>query len=147
MKLRTGEPWMPAATYGRSLRGLTVNLLVRDMAVSIAFQREVLAAEVLYFDPDFAAVRGYGSDWMLHADHTYANHPLAGAMAGVETRGAGVEIRLHGRDPDAAQAAAVRLGHPVLEPARDKPHGLREVYIVDPDGYVWVADVPAREGG
>ena len=24
----------------------------------------------------------------------------------------------------------------------DKPHGLREAYLVDVDGYVWVPDVP-----
>jgi hypothetical protein len=26
--------------------------------------------------------------------------------------------------------------------AADKGHGLREVYIVDPDGYIWVPDRP-----
>ena len=31
MKLRSGDPWMPAPVYGRSLIGLTVNLLVRDV--------------------------------------------------------------------------------------------------------------------
>jgi hypothetical protein len=30
----------------------------------------------------------------------------------------------------------------VLAEAADKPHGLRESYIVDPDGYVWVPDRP-----
>ena len=29
MKARSGEPWMPADAYGRSLRGFGVNLLVR----------------------------------------------------------------------------------------------------------------------
>ena len=31
----------------------------------------------------------------------------------------------------------------VLEPPDNKPHGLREVYILDPDGYVWVVDMPS----
>ena len=31
MKLREGDPWIPADEYGRSLRGLSVNLLVRDI--------------------------------------------------------------------------------------------------------------------
>ena len=30
----------------------------------------------------------------------------------------------------------------VLAESADKPHGLRESYIVDPDGYVWVPDRP-----
>ena len=46
------------------------------------------------------------------------------------------------RDPDAAEARARAQGHIVLESATDKPHGLREAYLVDPDGYCWVPDVP-----
>ena len=33
----------------------------------------------------------------------------------------------------------------VLAESRDKPHGLRECYIADPDGYIWVPGV-ALEG-
>ena len=32
MKKRTGDPWMPAPAYGRSLVGLGVNLMVEDVA-------------------------------------------------------------------------------------------------------------------
>jgi hypothetical protein len=28
--------------------------------------------------------------------------------------------------------------------AADKAHGLREAYIGDPDGYIWVPDMPLR---
>ena len=145
MKLRKGDPWMPAGEYGRSLRGLSVNLLVRDMARALRFQCEVLAAEVVYADPDFAVVRGGGNgsgEWMLHADHTYLDHPLHGFVAGTEGRGAGIELRVHGRDPDDAVAAARATGFTVLAEAADKPHGLREAHILDDDGYTWVADVP-----
>ena len=142
MKLRTGDPWMPAPEYGRSLRGLGLNLLVRDMAVSLPFHREVLDAEVVYHDPDFAVLRRGEAEWMLHADHTYDEHPLQAQLASGETRGIGAELRLHGRDPDAAEAAARRLGYTVLAATADKPHGLREVYIVDSDGYLWVPDSP-----
>jgi hypothetical protein len=54
-------------------------------------------------------------------------------------------LRLHGRDPDAAEAAARRLGFAVLAKTQDKPHGLRDVYLVDADGYLWVPDVPVRK--
>jgi uncharacterized glyoxalase superfamily protein PhnB len=114
------------------------------VAASVAFQREVLGAEVLYADVDFAAIRAHGSEWMLHADHAYDHHALGGLVRNVDARGAGIEIRVHGCDPDAAVAAALRLGHTVIVPATDKPHGLREAWIVDPDGYVWVPDVPTR---
>ena len=59
MKLRTGSPWMPAAEYGRSLKALTINLLVRDIDKALLFQQEVLGATIVYSDPDFAVLRGY----------------------------------------------------------------------------------------
>ena len=33
------------------------------------------------------------------------------------------------------------IGGGVLQEATDKPHGLREAYLYDPDGYVWVPSV------
>jgi catechol 2,3-dioxygenase-like lactoylglutathione lyase family enzyme len=142
MKLRTGDPWMPAPTYGRSLCGLTLNLLVRNIAAALPFQCEVLGAAVVYSDADFAVLRYGEVEWMLHADHTYLEHPLHPSLAEAMPRGVGAELRLHGRDPDVAEAAARRLGCTVLAGTTDKPHGLREVYLVDPDGYLWVPDVP-----
>jgi len=144
MKLRIGEPWMPASDYGRSLKALTINLLVRNIDKALQFQREVLRVEVVYFDADFAVVRGYGAEWMLHADHTYQGHPMETVLTGAGQRGAGAELRLHGCDPDEAEASARRLGFRVLAAATDKPHGLREAYLADADGYVWVPDVLAK---
>jgi len=141
MKLRTGDPWMSAPDYGRSLTGLSLNLIVRDIEQALAFQRDVLGATVVYSDADFAVLRGCDSEWMLHADHTYLDHPMTGLLADSAGRGAGAELRLHGCDPDRAEAAARLLGFTVLAPAADKPHGLREAYLLDQDGYVWVADV------
>ena len=142
MKKSTIEPFMPADEYGRSLKGFGVNLLVASVERAREFHREVLAAEEVYHDPDFAVYRGSGAEWMLHADHTYSDHPLKGSLGPDIPRGIGVELRLHGRDPDAAEARARELGHTVLAGAMDKPHGLREAYIVDGDGYLWVPDVP-----
>ena len=140
MKLRQGEPWMSAKQYSQSLRGLTVNVLVAGIDKALEFQREVLGAAVVYSDPDFAVCSASGSEWMLHADHTYEQHPMgAGLTSGL--RGTGVEIRVHGVDPDRAEAAARRLGFAVLSPSTDKGHGMREVYLRDADGYVWVPDV------
>jgi uncharacterized glyoxalase superfamily protein PhnB len=136
-KKRTGEPWMPAGDYGRSLPSFTVNLLVRDMERSVAFYREVLGAVVRYADPDFAALRLQGLDFMLHADHTYDRHPWFVALSRGEGRGLGTELRLFGVDPDALVARAHAAGAVVLAPATDKPHGWREAWIADPDGYVW----------
>ncbi len=142
MKLSTTEPWMAPPDYGHTLRGLTINLLVRDIDAALAIQRDVLDAEAVYADRDFAVVRRGAAEWILHADHTYSDHPLGGSLGVGLARGVGAELRLHGRDPDAAEAAARRLGYSVLDGATDKPHGLREAYIFDPDGYLRVPDIP-----
>jgi catechol 2,3-dioxygenase-like lactoylglutathione lyase family enzyme len=138
MKARTGEPWMAADAYGRSLKGFGVNLLVRDVARAVAFQTEVLGAELVYADADFAVLSHDGRQWMLHADHTYAEHPLLALTGDGAIRGAGAELRLYGVDPDAAEARAKARGDTVLASSADKPHGLRECYLADPDGYIWV---------
>jgi catechol 2,3-dioxygenase-like lactoylglutathione lyase family enzyme len=146
MKKRSGEPWMPAPDYGRSLKGFNVNVVVREIAPALAFQTEVLGVRAVYSDEDIAVLRHDGQDWMLHADHTYIDetageHPFLQRCAQAAPRGAGVELRLYGIDPDAAEARARARGDPVLAPSRDKPHGLRECHLVDPDGYVWVPGI------
>ncbi len=141
----SNEPWMTAPDFGRSLpRGVGVNLLVRDMEAEILFCRDCLGAMILHSDKDFAAIELCGSVFMLHADQSYANHPLSGIVAGSETRGAGVEIRVYGLDPDKTEARAVARGDHVLAGSLDKPHGLRECFIVDPEGYVWVPGAQIR---
>ncbi len=136
-----GEPWMAADAYGRSLRGLGVNLLVREIARSVAFLSEVLGLELVHADADFAVLRHANQDLMLHADRTYAAHPLLALTGDGALRGAGVELRLYGIDPDAAEARARARGDTVFAETQDKPHGLRECYLADPDGYIWVPGI------
>jgi len=143
-------PFMSADAYGKSLKGLSVNLLVKDVALALRFQTEVLGARLVYGDPDFAVVRFDGragdapAEWMIHADHTYGDHPLLSLTGDGALRGVGIELRLHHCDPDAATERARTLGYEVFAPPADKPHGLREAYLLDPDGYMWVPDVPLR---
>ena len=79
---------MPAPDYGRSLKALTINLLVRNIDKALQFRREVLRVNVVYSDPDFAVVRGSGAEWMLHADHTYRGHAMESLLTGAGQRGA-----------------------------------------------------------
>jgi hypothetical protein len=142
VKKRIGEALMSADAYGRSLpKGVGINLLVPDIKPMTEFLREVLSAAVLYADPDFAALVIEGSSFMLHADHAYLDHAMHGIVAGVEARGAGVEIRVYGCDPDRAEAAARRRGDVILSGSIDKPHGLRECHIIGPSGYVFAPSV------
>lgn len=143
MKKSDTEPWIPTVDYAHSLAGLTVNILVRDVAAHVAFASEVLGLEIVYSDADIAVYRRGGSEWMVHADHTYedSGNPMTEAARPLAARGGAVELRVHRCDPDVAEAAARRAGFEVLAPAQDKPHGLREVYLRDSDGYVWVPDI------
>jgi len=107
MKKREGDPWMSPPDYGRSLRGLGVNMLVRDTARAAAFARDVLGLTVVYADADLAVLRHGEHEWMVHADHTYDAHPLlprtkvAALRGGVglpwqRVLGAGGAIKLRG---------------------------------------------------
>ncbi|TFG85692.1 MAG: hypothetical protein E4H18_05145 [Hyphomicrobiales bacterium] len=143
-----------ADAFGRTLGpGIGLNLLVSDVEAAARFQAQVLDAVVAYWDRDFAILRAPetagGAVWMLHSDRSYRNHPLSGIAKAAEGRGAGAELRLYGRDPDRAEAVAHALGAVVLAGAADKPHGVREAYILDPDGYCWVPTVakPGPNGG
>ncbi len=141
MKLRVGDPWMPASEYSKTLKGLTINILVKEINPALSFAQEVLGAEIVYSDPDFAVVSACGAEWMLHADHTYDKHPMGDTILNGAVRGAGAELRVHGCDPDAAEESAREKGYEVLSPATDKGHGVREAFIRDQDGYIWVPDV------
>lgn len=142
---RTRQPWMKADDFGRSLpRGVGLNLLVPEIAPMESFCRTVLGANTIYADEDFAAIELLGSVFMLHADHSYLDHELGKATAGIDLRGVGVEIRVYGADPDRIEARAREEGHIVLAGAIDKPHGLREAHIVSPGGYIFV---PSRAIG
>jgi uncharacterized glyoxalase superfamily protein PhnB len=141
-KTRIGDPFMSAHEYGRSLPRFSVNLLVRNVASSVNFYRDVLGATVRYSDGDFAALSLIGVDFMLHADHAYDHHPLYAIVQAAPERGVGAELRFLGVDPDEVEKRANRAGTIVLQPAKDYAHGWREITLLDPDGYIWTVGLP-----
>jgi uncharacterized glyoxalase superfamily protein PhnB len=143
MKKSSSTPFMAAPDYGRSLSAFTVNLLSADLERALVFQRDVLQAGILHQDEDLLILQGFGSSWMVHADHTYDEHALLADTQQQTRRGAGIELHLHHCDPDAVAARAREHGFRLLDGPRDQPdHGLREAHLVDDDGYVWVPDIP-----
>ncbi|QYK41617.1 MAG: glyoxalase [Paracoccaceae bacterium] len=130
----------PAPVFGRSLTGITLNLLVPDAALHAGFLARVFGMTVHRASRDFAIVLHAGQPLQLHADATFAAHPLHALLPEAGPRGAGAELRLHEADPDAACArAASEPGAMVLDAPRDKAaHGLREAVILCPAGYAWV---------
>jgi len=139
IKTATTKP--DGATYGRALTGVGFNLLVDDMGRTLRFLYDVLSLKPIYADSDFAIMRHDGMEFMLHSDASYHSNPLLGLLEQGAMRGTGVELRLYGVDPDVAVDAAIKLDHFVLQKATDKPHGLREAYVLDPNGYIWVPSV------
>ena len=135
-----------AAGFGRSLRGFAVNLLVRDVRATVADLCAVFDMTAHRLSGDFAILR-YGAQlFQLHADATYHANPYLALLPETPPRGAGVELRLFDTDPDSAAARAEARGLTLLQPPADKPHGLRECYILDNDGYAWVPSRPLTEG-
>ena len=126
------------AQVGRRLTGFGVNLLVRDVRRNAELLARVLGLEIARVSADYAILRRAGQWFQLHADHTYAGHPMHGLTGEVPLRGVGVELRLFELDPDEAEARARDAGLDILQATQDKPHGLRECFILDPDGYCWV---------
>ena len=119
MKKRTGEPWMPATEYGHSLPAFMANLVVRDIDHSLAFYKDILGADILYADPDFAALRLASVDLMLHADHAYdGGHLLYARLAASGRRGPGAELRLFGVNPPPSNGARRQVAQRSSSPRR-----------------------------
>jgi catechol 2,3-dioxygenase-like lactoylglutathione lyase family enzyme len=147
---RTSDPWLTPPEYGRTLTGASLNYLVRDVERSVPFYVDLLGFRSHYADPDFAALEGHGIKVQLHADHTWERMPWHERLAAGEPRGLGAEVRILGPDPDATEGRAREAGFTVVLGATDfAGHGWREVYLEDPDGYLWVVGrlLSSDEGG
>jgi predicted enzyme related to lactoylglutathione lyase len=127
------------AEFGASLKGLGLNILVRDVAAEVRFLEAVFGMASHRVSRDFAIMAYGGQVFQLHGDHTYSQNPLLGLLPEAPPRGAGIEIRLYDSDPDEAAERAERFGAHVLQAPSDRPHGLRETFILCENGYAWVA--------
>ena len=127
-----------AVEFGSALRNFGLNLLVRDVAATVLFLKQVLHMKIHRSDHDFAVVESRGTYFQLHADHTYHSNPLPSLIPQAGNRGSGIELRLYETDPDDCEKRARECDYVVLRESEDRPHGLRECYLLDPDGYCWV---------
>ena len=123
----------PAYAGSMSLR---LELFVADMDRAARFYRDVLGFALLRREPDYASlgrgnvVLGLGPVAKLpETDGYFTRSRLA------QGRGLGVEIVLEVDDVGAAYDRVSESGHPVLEPLRERPWGLTDFRIADPDGY------------
>ncbi|MGR3712539.1 MAG: glyoxalase [Shimia sp.] len=115
-----------ADAFGKSLKGIGLNLLVRDVVGLCKSLEKAFGMKAHPVSQDFAIV-SYGAQlFQLHSDATYHAHPLPSLLPEAGARGAGLEIWLYNTDPDAACQFAEAARLTVLQPPTDKPHGLRE---------------------
>jgi catechol 2,3-dioxygenase-like lactoylglutathione lyase family enzyme len=114
---------------------LRLELFVDDLAASIAFYVAALGFREERREDDYASLErgavilGLGLARRLPAAHHFGREALQ------RQRGVGVEIVLEVADVDAAYRVAEASLYPVAEAPRDRPWGLRDFRIVDPDGY------------
>lgn len=131
-----------AEAFGPSLRGIGLNLLVRDVRREVAFLETVFGMKAFQPTTDFA-IMSYGNEvFQLHSDGSYRSNPLLGLLPETPPRGAGLEIRLYDSDPDDVCALVEDAGGTILQGPTDKPHGLREAYVLCENGYAWVVSRP-----
>jgi lactoylglutathione lyase len=117
--------------------GLRLELFALNMEASIAFYTRVLAFELARHEPgDYASLRlgdvvlGIGPVAKLPEEGGYFSRDIATVR-----RGLGVEIVIEVDDVDGWHERVADSGHPILEPLQDRPWGLRDFRISDPDGY------------
>jgi hypothetical protein len=127
-----------ADDFGRSLRGIGLNLLVHDVVEQCRFLETVFLTKSYRVSADFAIVTYGDQVFQLHSDGTYHSNPLQGLLPDNPPRGGGIEIRLYDTDPEEAVARAKAIDAVILQEPTDKPHGLREAYILCENGYAWV---------
>ena len=128
--------------------GLRLELFVEDMEAAIAFYTRVLAFEVVRLEPGgYASLRlgdiilGIGPVAKLPEEGGYFGRDIL-----AQRRGVGVEIVLEVDDVDGWRDRVAASGHPIFEPLQDRPWGLRDFRISDPDGYyLRITSRPTRQ--
>ena len=126
-----------------------LELFVDDIDASIRFYEDALGFRLVRRDVDYAslelegAILGLGSIAKLPADGEGPGFTRA-RLSGV--RGAGVEIVLEVSDVDAALRAVEQAGHPVVEPLRDRPWGLRDFASWIPTATTCASRTPEAHG-
>lgn len=110
--------WRPPVHKPLQLLSMRSNLPVRDLAVTLAFYRDVLGFDVAHEDPaaGFALLRGGGAELALLRDEA---SPPQGAY-------------LYVSDVEEAHSRCTVAGAPIPVPLTTQPWGLRDFVVEDP---------------
>jgi catechol 2,3-dioxygenase-like lactoylglutathione lyase family enzyme len=119
-----------------TVSGLRMELFVHDMDVAIHFYCGVLGFLLVRQDEGYASVRsgnvviGLGPVAKLPETEGYFTRERLAA-----DRGLGVEIVLEVDDIVGFHDRIRSAGYPIFEALQERPWGLTDFRIVDPDGY------------
>ncbi len=127
-------------------------LLVYDVPTSIAFYRDILGFEVLQTSTPFNDEKdNYGwamlrkANVYLMLNNIYENNARSSTADALRTRHHGdVTLYISCDDPDAAHEYLHAKGVNVKPPA-DAWYGMRQVHVLDPDGYSLVFQRPIEQ--
>ena len=128
------------------IKGLTPLLSVFNMPRSLAFYRDILGFEVISDsgngdESSWVWIRLDNCDLMLN-DQYEPGHEPAGPPA--ERQKWHHDTCLYfGADPDAVYEY-LRSKDIALEPPKDAPYGMRQLYLNDPDGYNLCFQAPVK---
>ena len=117
--------------------GLRLELFVEDMEATTSFYTRVLPFALERHEAgNYASLRsesailGIGPIAKLPEGEGYFRRDISS-----HRRGLGVEIVLEVDDVDRWHNRAMASGYPILEPLQERPWGLRDFRLADPDGY------------
>ncbi len=117
--------------------GLRLELFVEDTEATIGVYTRVLAFALVRHDPgNYASLRsgsaiiGIGPIAKLPKQEGYFTRDISSYK-----RGLGVEIVLEVDNVDRWHDRVMASGYPILEPLQERPWGLRDFRLADPDGY------------
>ena len=79
-----------AGDFGKSLRGIGLNLVVRDVVAQCRFLEAVFEVKSHRVSADFAIVTYGDQVFQLHSDRTYHSNPLLGLLPENPPRGGGI---------------------------------------------------------
>lgn len=116
---------------------LRIELFVADVAASADFYRRVLGFAVERQEGGYASVRNGDVLLGLAAIDDLPPEAPAGPSQGSvrRGRGAGVEIVLEVDDLAACHEAVLTAGQTLSAPLSERPWGLTDFRLTDPDGY------------
>ena len=108
-----------AGVFGAGLRGLGLNIVVRDVRTTAAFLETVFGMGIHRLSADFAIVTYGDTVFQLHSDGTYASNPLLALLPENPPRGCGIELRLYDSDPEAEYQETVHKSNAIRRAAAD----------------------------